>query len=113
MHQLVHKMRRLELEEAKKQILSMLERGFIQPSDSIYSSPILFVPKKDGSLQFCTNYQWLNKKVVKNWYPLPLLVEMFECLGKVKVFNKIDLRSRYWLMLIKPKDIHKIAFKTR
>ena len=43
----------LELEEARKQIESMLEHGFVRPSDSPYGALVLFVPKKDGSLRFC------------------------------------------------------------
>ena len=49
-HRPLYKMSPLELEEAKKQIESMLEHGFIRPSDSPYSAPVLFVSKKDGSL---------------------------------------------------------------
>ena len=103
----------LELEEAKKQIQLMLKHGFIRPSDSPYGALVLFVPKKDGSLRSCIDYRWLNKKTVKNKYPLPLPKELFDRLGQAKVFSKIDLKSGYWQMPIKPKDIHKIAFKTR
>ena len=77
-HHPLYKMSPLELEEAKKQIESMLERGSVRPSDSPYSAPILFVPKKDGRLRFCVDYRWLNKKMVKNKYPLPLLEELFD-----------------------------------
>ena len=103
----------LELDEAKKQIESRLEHGFVRPSDSPYGAPVLFVPKKDGSLRFCIDYRWLNKKTVKNRYPLPLPKELFDWLGSAQVFNKIDLRSGYWQMPVKPGDIHKMAFKTR
>ena len=103
----------LELEEAKKQIESMLEHGFIRPSDSPYGAPILFVPKKDGSLQFCIDYRWLNKQTAKNRYPLPLPEELFDWLGNAKVFSKIDLQSGYWQMLVKPRDVHKTAFKMK
>ena len=54
-HSPLYNMRPLELDEAKKQIKSMLEHGFTRPSDSPYGAPILFVPKKDGSLRFCIN----------------------------------------------------------
>ena len=74
----LYKMSPLELEEAKKQIESMLERGFVRPSDSPYGTPVLFIPKKDGSLRFCIDYRWLNKKTVKNRYPLPLPEELFD-----------------------------------
>ena len=112
-HRPLYKMSPLELEEAKKQIESMLEHGFIRPSDSPYGAPVLFVPKKDGSLRFCIDYRWLNKKTVKNRYPLPLPEELFDRLGSARVFSKIDLRSGYWQMPVKPGDVHKTAFKTR
>ena len=55
-HRALYKMNLLELEEAKKQIESMLEHGFIRPSDSPYGAAVLFVSKKDGSLRFCIDY---------------------------------------------------------
>ena len=91
----------------------MLEHGFVKPSDSPYGAPVLFVPKKDGSLRFCIDYRWLNKKTVKNRYPLLLPEELFDRLGSARVFSKIDLQSGYWQMPVKPGDIHKIAFKMR
>ena len=58
----------LELEEAKKQIESMLEHSVVRQSDPPYGTPVLLVLKKDGSLRFCIDYYWLNKKTVKNKY---------------------------------------------
>ena len=101
----------LELEDSKKQIESMFKHGFVRPSGSPYST--FFVPKKDGSLRFCIDYCWLNKKTVKNKYPLPLPEELFDRLGSTRVFSKIDLRSGYWQMPTKPGDVHKTAFKMR
>ena len=103
----------LELEETKKQIKSIFKSGFIKPSGSPYGALVLFIPKKDGSLRFCIDYRWLNKKTVKNRYPLPLPEELFDQLGSARVFRKIDLRSGYWQMPVKLGDVHKIVFKTR
>ena len=112
-HHPLYKMSPLELEEAKKQIESMLEYDFVRLSDSPYGAPILFVPKKDGSLRFCIDYHWLNKKTVKNNYALPLPEELCDRLGSARVFNKIDLRLGYWQMPVKLGDVHKTMFKTR
>lgn len=51
------KMSPLELEGARKQINSILEHGFIRPSDSPHGSPALFIPKKDGGLKFYIGYR--------------------------------------------------------
>ena len=91
----LYKFSPLELIEAKNQIQEMLEHEFIRPSDSPYGAPVLFVPKKDGSLRFCIDYCWMNKQTIWNRYPLPLLEEMLDRLGGARVFNKIDLKSRY------------------
>ena len=94
-HWPLNKLSPLELPEAKKQIEYMLEHGFIRPSDSPYGALILFARNKDGGRRFCIDYRWLNKKTVKNRYPLPLPEEMFDWLGNAKVFSKIDLKSGY------------------
>ena len=109
-HRPIYKLSPLELEEAKTQINYMLEHGFIRPSQSPYGAPVLFMPKKDGGLRFCIDYRWLNKKTVKNRYPLPLPEEMFDRLGKAKVFSKIDLKSGYWQIPVRPEDVQKTAF---
>ena len=112
-HRPLYKLSPLALEEAKKQIQSLLEHKFIRPSESPYGAPVLFVPKKDGGLRFCVDYRWLNKKTVRNRYPLPLPEEMFDRLGGAKVFSKIDLKSGYWQIPVREGDVHKTAFKTR
>lgn len=60
-----------EMIELRKQIEEVLEKGFIQPSVSLWGAPVLFVKKKDGSLRLCIDYRELNKITVKNKYPLP------------------------------------------
>ena len=56
----------VQLEEVNAQITELLECNQIQPSYSLYSTPILLVKKKDGTWWMCINYQLLNCIMIKN-----------------------------------------------
>jgi len=71
------------------------------------------VKKKDGSSRLCVDYRQLNKLTIKNKYPLPRIDDLLYQLKGVGVFSKIDLRSRYHQILVKPKDVQKMAFRSR
>ena len=102
-----------ELVELKKQLQELTDKGFIRPSASPWGSPVLFVKKKDGSMRMCVDYRSLNAVTIKNKYPLPRIDDLLDQLRKVKYFSKIDLRSGYHQMKIKPEDVAKTAFVTR
>ena len=68
-----------------------LAKGFIRHSKSLAGAPILFVKKKDGSLQMCVDYWGLNKVTIKNRYPLLLISRLLNQLGQAKIYTKIDL----------------------
>jgi hypothetical protein len=61
----------VEMNELKKQLADLLNKGFIRPSISPFGSPVLFVHKKEGTLRLCVDYRALNKITIKNRYPLP------------------------------------------
>ena len=84
-----------DLEEIKKQIKELLEKGYIRPSSSPWGAPVLLVEKKDGSLRMVVDYHALNEVTIKNKYPLPMINDLFDQLQGAKVFSKIDLRSGY------------------
>jgi len=71
------------------------------------------VKKKDQSLRMCVEYRPLNAVTIKNKYPLPHIDISFDQLSKAQVFSKIDLRSGYHQIKIRPEDVPKIAFSTR
>jgi len=73
----------------------------------------LFVKKKDGTLRVCIDYRELNKITIKNKYPLPRIDDLSYQLQGAGVFSKIDLRSGYHQLRIKPEDTPKTAFRTR
>jgi hypothetical protein len=103
-----------ELAELKKQLQDLLTKGLIHPSSSEWGYRALFVKKKkDNSLRMCVDYRPLNAVIIKNKYPLPRIDILFDQLSKSKVFSKIDLRSGYHQIKIRPQDIPKTAFSTR
>jgi hypothetical protein len=102
-----------ELVELKKQIDELLEKGYIRPSTSPWAALVLFVEKKDGTKRMCIDYRALNEVTVKNKYPLPRIEDLFDQLRGATVFSKIDLRSGYHQLRIRPADIPKIAFITK
>jgi hypothetical protein len=108
-----YRMSPAELDELKRQLGDLLERGFIQPSSSPFGAPVLFVRKADGTLRFCVDYRALNKLTVKNRYTLPRIEELFDRLQGASVFSKLDLESGYWQIRIKEEDVSKTAFRTR
>jgi hypothetical protein len=61
----------------------------------------------------CVDYRPLNAVTVKNKYPLPRIDILFDQLSKAKVFSKIDLRSGYHQIKIRPEDVPKTALSTR
>ncbi|GKU98441.1 hypothetical protein SLEP1_g11449 [Rubroshorea leprosula] len=108
-----YRMAPAKLKELKIQLGELLEKGFIRSSVSPWGAPMLFVKKKDGSMRLCIDYRELNKVTVKNRYPLPRIDDLFDQLKGAQVFSKIDLRSGYHPLKIKPDDVSKTAFCTR
>jgi hypothetical protein len=102
-----------ELAELKIQLQDLLEKGFIRPSSSPWGCPAIFVKKKDQTLRMCVDYRPLNEVTIKNKYPLPRIDILFDQLTGARVFSKIDLRSGYHQIRIRPKDIPKTVFTTR
>jgi hypothetical protein len=102
-----------ELVELKKQIDELSEKGYIRPSTSPWATLVLFVEKKDGTRRMCIDYRALNEVTIKNKYPLPRIEDLFDQLRGASVFSKIDLRSSYHQLKIRPSDILKTAFITK
>nr|XP_016437489.1 PREDICTED: uncharacterized protein LOC107763517 [Nicotiana tabacum] len=108
-----YRMAHPELEELRKQLKEFLEAGHVRPSKAPFGAPVLFQKKQDGSLRLCIDYRALNKVMVKNKYPIPLIADLFDCLGQAKVFTKIDLRKGYYQVRIAEGDEPKMTCVTR
>ena len=103
----------VELKTLKIYIKTNFANSFIRPLKSPTGAPILFVGKPDGSLRLCVDYWGLNNLTIKNRYPLPLIGESLDRLGRAKRFTQLDLTSAYHRMRIKEGDEWKTAFWTR
>jgi hypothetical protein len=103
----------MEVNEIKKQLQQLLEQGVIRPSTSPCGSPIIIVPKKDGTWRMCIDYRALNKITLKNQYPLPRIDDLLDQLHHDKYFTKLDLKSGYHQVQVKEEDTWKIIFNTK
>ena len=74
-------------------VSKMLDTGIITPSCSPWSSPIVFVTKKDGSCRFCIDYRKLNSVTIKDSYSLPNPNNCLQPLHGSKWFSTLDLAS--------------------
>ncbi|GBG72312.1 hypothetical protein CBR_g11241 [Chara braunii] len=108
----VYRMSLRELEELRKQLDKLLEKGWIRPRSSPFGAPVLFVPK-EGELRMCIDYRGLNVVKVKNAEPLPHIDDLLDQVQGCKYFSKIDLKSGYHQIEVHPDDQYKTTFRTR
>ena len=101
-----------ELAEVQKAVSHLLASGYIEDSFSPYASPILFVPKKDGTLRFCIDYRQLNKQTIPDKYPLPRSDDLIDQLHGAAFYSKIDLMSGYYQVKVFPEHVERTAFRT-
>ncbi|GBG69286.1 hypothetical protein CBR_g3985 [Chara braunii] len=102
-----------ELDELRRQLKELVEKGWIRPSVSPYGSPVLFVPKKGGTLRMCIDYRGLNAITVKSREHLPRIDDLLDRVQGCRYFSKTDLKFGYHRIAIWPEDQHKPAFQTR
>ena len=99
-----------KLPAVHEEIKEMLDKGVIVPSQSPYNSPIVMVPKKDGTNRMCIGYRKLNEITTKDAYPLPRIGQPVDALQGAGYFSSLDLASGYWQVPVAKKDGHKTAF---
>jgi Reverse transcriptase (RNA-dependent DNA polymerase) len=88
----------------KQEIDRMIEQKVIEPATCKWASPIVLVPKQDGSLRFFVDYRKLNATTIPDTYPFSRVDECIDSLGDAAVFNTLDCNSGYWKIPVHPED---------
>ena len=97
----------------RQEIEKLLKQGIIEESTSPWSSPIVLVRKKDGSVRFCIDFRKLNSITTKDAFPIPRIDDIFDHLSQAEYYTTIDFKSGYFQVGLDPKDRPKTAFSTR
>ena len=101
------------VQEMKKQIEELTQKGYIRPSNSPYGAPVLFAPKKDGGLRMCLDYRQLNAQTIKDKYPLPRDLDCFDQFRGANWITALDCLNGYYVVPIHEDSIHKTAIRTQ
>ena len=102
-----------ELLVLQKTLTEYLDKGFVQVSSSPAVAPVLFIRKPGEGLQFCIDYQGLNKITCKDRYPLPLIYKTLCIIGQAKWFTKLDVVTVFHKIQIAEGQEWMIAFHIR
>jgi len=102
-----------EEEALRRQIDKAIRCGWVQPSRSNFSSPVLFLPKPDGTLRMCIDYRAVNAITVKDRYPLPHIEDLLNSMHGSCWFTKLDFAAGYHQIRITTADRQKTAFTSK
>ena len=96
--------------DVEKQIQTTLKEGIIEECSSLWLAPVVFVRMKTGDIRICIDYRELNKRTVKNAYPVPHPDEVQDRLTGSVIFSTLDLQSGCWQLPVNPSNRAKTAF---
>lgn len=102
-----------QMDKEKDCIEKLMKAGIIIPSKSEWASPPLLVKKADGGTRFCIDYRELNKRTIKDSYPLPLIEDCLDVLANNVYFSRCDMSWGYHQILMDPDSASKTAFNSR
>ena len=91
-------------EEVQNFVEDQLRKEYIRSLKSLQTSLVFFVNKKDRRKRIVMDYCNLNDQMIKNNYPLPLIMDLIDNIESKQVFTKIDLWQGFNNWGIKEKD---------
>jgi hypothetical protein len=89
---------RIHMETLTKEVQRLLKIGVLErcSGSSPWCAPSFCIPKKDGRIRFITDFQELNKAIVRHPWPMPHISDMLENIGKYTYATCLDLSMGYY-----------------
>ncbi|GFW17404.1 retrovirus-related Pol polyprotein from transposon 297 [Trichonephila clavipes] len=88
----------------KKELDSLLQKGIIVECESPYATPVVLIPKPNGSMRLCIDNRKLNAQSVPDSYPLPRMDDLLNEAKPTSYMSTIDQ------VKVAAKDQDKTAF---
>ncbi|XP_076394343.1 uncharacterized protein LOC143265529 [Megachile rotundata] len=88
-----YRVSRCEQDKIDAIVEELKEANIIEDSDSPFASPVLLVKKKTGDVRMCIDYRALNRKTIKQQYPMPRIDDNLDGLRSMTYFTTLDLSS--------------------
>ena len=99
-------------EGVRMEVAKLVEMGVVEESTSPWMSPIVPVPKEDGSIRLCVDYRRLNSVSQADPYYMATLEEILERVGTSGCISKLDLSKGFYQIEVEEESIPKTAFIT-
>jgi len=68
----------------RKELDDLLQQGIIEEIESPWASPIVMVPKSDGTLWLCTDFRKVNTVTVPDPFPLLRVEDLLDRVGQAR-----------------------------
>ena len=111
--QRAYRVSKVQADALKRELIKLINNKLIVPSSSLWSSPVVLVPKKNGQVRMCVDYRKINNCTLKDAYALPLIDDiLYYISGDTTILSTIDLFSGYHQIPMHPDDKDITCFTT-
>lgn len=94
----------------RKEVDRLLKEGVIEECESPWSSPVVLVPKANGTYRLCGDFRALNSVTVTDTYPMPRIIDLLQSATSTNFMSTIDLQQSYHQVLVAEEDRDNTCF---